>query len=462
MRTFETRPWRHLRAALMCTAMAAGLGLGATYAQTEATQQAQSVIVPELPMVEGPIEGPGEMHPSVRGPATHPFLDEMPPETMPEHFGYVTQEYFVSGEAGGAPYKTRIVIRRPADVAEFSGMVMVEVMHPSSSALIWQAARVGMMKNGHVAVEIDDQPGRIETLKGFNAERYADLSVGEGAANKDVIAQVARLIKEQFPAGEEWSQAIKAVVLAGTSATSATALDYMSTHHASHRLEDGSPLFDGFLPAATGNEIPVYDIPTIHNPTQIEVFRGSAEGSTPAYRREDSDEEGNQFRLYEYAGMPHLETREAPAFDAATCDESTVSQFMYNAATFQVLEHLFNWVAYDIVPPRAEHIEVDNDESGDGSQLALDEFGNAQGGIRSPQLDVPTATFIVPNSGENRLCELSGYDIAFSSEQLSELYEGQEDYATQLQTRAYELMREGWFPVEYWYEIEDEIARFGD
>lgn len=454
----ETRPaLKRLRSVLLCGVV--GMGLAFAAAMPAA---AQDVTVPALPAVEGPIEGPGEMHPSVRGPSTHPFLEPMAAETMPDHFGYVTEEYFISGDAGGSPYQTRIVIRRPADIGGFSGMVMVEVMHPSSSALIWQAARVGMMKKGHVAVEIDDQQGRIDTLKAFNVERYADLSVGEGAANKDVIAQVARLVKEQFPAGAEWSDAIEAVVLAGTSATAATALDYMSTHHAGQRMEDGTPLFDGFLPAATGNEVPVYDIPTIHNPTQTEVFRGAAEGGMPAYRREDSDEPGSQFRQYEYAGMPHLETREAPAFDAATCANGDVSQFMYNAMTFQVLDHLFNWAAYDIAPPRADRIAVDNDEADDGSQLALDAFGNATGGIRSPQLDVATTTFIVPNTGENRLCELSGYDVALSDEQLAGLYESPEDYATQLQSRAYELMREGWFPVEYWHEIEDEIARFED
>lgn len=450
----QTRALAQLRNGLLCGAMGAGLALAGAVPAV-----AQDVTVPELPTVEGPIEGPGEMHPSVRGPSTHPFLDEMPADTMPDHFGYVTEEYFVSGEAGGSPYETRIVIRRPADIADFSGMVLVEVMHPSSSALMWQAARVGLMKRGHVAVEIDDQQGRIDTLQAYNGERYADLSVGEGG-NNDVIAQVGRLVREQFPAGGEWSDTIEAIILAGTSATAATALNYMESHHESHRLEDGSPIFDGLLPAATANAFPLYDIPTIHNPTQTEAFRGSAEGEAPAYWREDSDDEATPFRLYEYAGMPHLETREAPAFDAATCEEQVVSAFMYNAVTFQVIQHLFDWVAYGITPPHADRIGVDNDESGDGSQLALDAYGNATGGIRSPQLEVPTRTFVVPNSGEGMLCALSGYDVPFTGDQLAELYESPEDYAAQLQASAYSLIRQGWFPIEYWHEIEDEIDRF--
>jgi len=49
------------------------------------------------------------------------------------HFNYVTKEYFVSGTANGQPYKTRIVIRKPADNAKFSGLVLAESMHPGGN-----------------------------------------------------------------------------------------------------------------------------------------------------------------------------------------------------------------------------------------------------------------------------------------------------------------------------------------
>src|SRR4029453_356649 len=58
-------------------------------------------------------------------------LMEFKPTDDLAHFNYVTKEYFVSGTANGQPYKTRIVIRKPADNSTFSGLVLAESMHPS-------------------------------------------------------------------------------------------------------------------------------------------------------------------------------------------------------------------------------------------------------------------------------------------------------------------------------------------
>ena len=48
--------------------------------------------VPDIPTVEGPITGPGEMQPGIR---------PGPDGTDLEDFGYVMEEYFVSGVAAG-------------------------------------------------------------------------------------------------------------------------------------------------------------------------------------------------------------------------------------------------------------------------------------------------------------------------------------------------------------------------
>jgi hypothetical protein len=348
-----------------------------------------------LPQLERLVTGPGIQHPSVRDPLTHRFADALPAGTRAEDFGYVEEEYFVSGATtAGEPYRTRVVVRRPRDISEFSGMVMAEVMHPSSSALIWQASRIGMMKNGHVAIEIADHPGRIETLKEFNSARYSDLHVPDGIA-----------------------------------------------------------IFDGFYLTAIGSEIPTYDIPTIHLATETETVAGTDAGNRPAFWRENSDAPDSPFRMYEVAGMPHLETRESPAMDPATCADSPLSSFMYNALTYMGLAHVFNWAAYGVVPPSGDRIAISD------SGIARDRHGNALGGVRSPQMDVPTFHSAVPNSGESFLCGLSGSDRPFDRDSLMTLYDSRDGYAQALRRRSYELMRQGWFPQEYWHEIEAEIER---
>ena len=62
--------------------------------------------------------------------------------------GYIEDEYFMSGTANiytekdknhqvepifeGAPYTTRLLVRRPADPAKFSGNVVIEILNASA------------------------------------------------------------------------------------------------------------------------------------------------------------------------------------------------------------------------------------------------------------------------------------------------------------------------------------------
>ena len=76
-------------------------------------------------------------------------------------------------------------------------------------------------------------------------------------------------------------------------------------------------------------------------------------------------------------------------------------------------------------------ILVDRNAANDGSLMALDEWGNARGGIRSPYVDVPARKYGVRNEGavppipnahpfvavrgeaaQNQLCGLAGYEAA--------------------------------------------------
>jgi len=87
--------------------------------------------------------------PEVTGPGKFfETLMELKPGDDLAHFGYVTKEYFVSGTANGEPYKTRIVIRRPADNSRFSGLVLAESMHPSGNPWMFHFTHTYSMTEG--------------------------------------------------------------------------------------------------------------------------------------------------------------------------------------------------------------------------------------------------------------------------------------------------------------------------
>src|SRR3990170_6432647 len=112
--------------------------------------------------------------------------------------------------------------------------------------------------------------------------------------------------------------------------------------------------------------------------------------------------------------MPHNNSRDSPGFRNDPCT-LPVTDFPAGAFTALALHHLIQWVEKGTSPPRASYIEVDRNSEGDGSPLALDEYGNAKGGIRNVWVDVPVAGYGVFAKGKtpetNRLCMLGGTKV---------------------------------------------------
>ncbi|MEP7304385.1 MAG: alpha/beta hydrolase domain-containing protein, partial [Acidobacteriota bacterium] len=109
-------------------------------------QRGQQAQAPDPPPVVSPIS---TISPEVTGPGKfYETLMELKPGDDLAHFRYVTKEYFVSGKANGLPYKTRIVIRKPADDSRFSGFVLAESMHPSGNPWMFHFTHTYSMTEG--------------------------------------------------------------------------------------------------------------------------------------------------------------------------------------------------------------------------------------------------------------------------------------------------------------------------
>ena len=400
-----------------------------------------SAATPPVPTISGPIAAPGMMYPN-------PPISVVPGAVQVEDFPYVTEEFFVSGTIGDAPYATRIVVRRPRTPGVFSGTVVAEALHAGGRSLIFEWSRQSILTRNHMFVEIVHSAGNINLLKTFNAERYASLSIAMGQTN-EVIAQIGRLIKSKTGPFAQYD--VRRTTLMGTSASSGTVRGYLAAH-ASMRMPDDKPIFDGFLLTSTnGNTpLPVVDVPMIQMPTQTEVVTWAEQGI--AYRRPDSDDAGNRFRLYEVAAMPHNNSRDSPGFRNDPCT-LPVTDFPAGAFTALALHHLIEWIASGTTPPKAPPIAVDRDPTADGSHLALDEFGNAKGGIRNVWVEVPIATYGVFGKGkaaaQDRLCQLAGTKVPLAADVLRKLYRSKDDYVARVEQRLKQLIAEGWFLPEY-------------
>jgi hypothetical protein len=397
-----------------------------------------------MPTVSGPVSSPGMMYPN-------PPVSVVPTAVKVEDFQYITEEYFLSGTAAGAPYTTRIIIRRPQNPTGFSGTIVAEAQHAGGRSLIFEWSRVSILTRNHIFAEIVHSPNNIQQLKTFNAERYASLNIAMGQTN-EIIAQFGRWLKAGTGPLAEYN--VRRVTLMGTSASSQTVRNYLPVH-ADMRMPNGTPIFDGYLLTSTlGNTpLPIVDVPIVQMPTQTEVAMYAAQGN--GYRRADSDAPGNRFRLFEVAGMPHNNSRENPGFLNDPCT-LPVTDFPAGAFTALGLNYLIAWIADGKAPPHAPPITV---ESG---AIAVDEYGNAKGGVRNVFVDVPIATNGVLGKGktpaQDRLCQLGGTKVMLTEATLKKLYKNGADYQDRVNKRLDALVKEGWFLPEYVDDVRKDAA----
>jgi hypothetical protein len=390
-------------------------------------------------------------------------------------FNYEAREYFVSGTTStGAPYKTRIVIRKPKDNAKFNHLILAESMHPSGNPWVFHFTQIYAMTTGVIGLEIlTTTPAGLAAA---NQARYKDLVVPNGATN-DILAQVGALIKSDHKDNPLFGLALRKMILAGSSASAAVVQNYSSNAHMAQRLADMKPIYDGFLPTSANGQVAAIDVPTILVPTMREAFAGNG----------TAQPDNEQLRVYEFAGMAHIDSRVAGAYYPDPC-KAPISRYPLGAEMAVALDKLFTWVDKGVAPPHADRFYVDfnpdNKSTLDrekGTMFALDEFGNVKGGIRNTYVDVPVKSYHVPDEAatpriptphrtiaanraagqdpEVLLCSLANFEVPLSKEQLKKLYKNSQDYAKKVAQRYDEFVKQGWALPMYKEMVVSEASR---
>ena len=112
--------------------------------------------------------------------------------------GWVEEEFFIEGTANryntpplatativdsSHPYKTRIVVRRPATAARFNGTVIVEWNNVTAGRdldIDWFQTNEHLLRSGYAWVGVTPQVVGVEALKVWSAKRYGTLDVTHG------------------------------------------------------------------------------------------------------------------------------------------------------------------------------------------------------------------------------------------------------------------------------------------
>jgi hypothetical protein len=183
----------------------------------------------------------------------------------------------------------------------------------------------------------------------------------------------------------------------------------------------------------------------------VSLFRDHFQADILKNQIINSDLADNKVRHYDIAGTPHTdiccpllpsseELKKMRCFIPESADSEAVDLNDIPTEFYIVglLEKLHLWAARGIVPPAVEPFK----HTADGSELLRDEHGNVLGGLRSPFLDVPIASYTgnTPRDSEG----ISGTITYFSVKKMKRLYGSFDAYLEKFTRYAYGQIEEGW------------------
>ena len=212
------------------------------------------------------------------------------------------------------------------------------------------------------------------------------------------------------------------------------------------------------------------DARRLMTPPGVPVFELMSEAEALANltsRRPDSDTAGDQFRLYEVPGRGHLTPRMSefqalsrvpmsllginppglPGFNDFPV--SPTNSWPTHVLTGQALENLHRWRTEGTPPPRCTPIEV---QAAKPATTAVDELGNALGGLRHVFVEVPIASYVSSTGAGNPLARgplTPWYGSSLGVDELAARYGSFEGYLREFTTSIEVMVRESWLnPVD--------------
>jgi hypothetical protein len=385
--------------------------------------------------------------------------------------GYVEEEFLLEGDAtsyrptgefgydgrwpaepeGSAPFRTRVLIQRPADPARFNGTVIVGWNNVTAGYELLAELPIIFEEGFAYACASVQQVGvngvaaLPQGLKTWDPERYGSLEHPGDRFSYGIFTQAAlafgpdRTIELVDPMG---GLSVERVVALGASQSAARLATYINA------VQPVTGTFDGFLvlihfgsgasidddvvfDATSARPAPVFRTRTkFRDDLEVPIMLVNSETEAPAYfaaRQADTD----RFRFWEVAGASHVS---APQLGRRTAraerdgligraNPNPPSHISYVPAASAALGHLQRWMTGGPPPPTQSLIEM----SGDPTEIQRDEHANALGGVRMPGVEVPVAhnTGVSPVEG---LGGLGGGNEPFAKEKLIALYGDHDRY----------------------------------
>ena len=371
--------------------------------------------------------------------------------------------------ASTAPYTTRIVVVKPTDRRKFNGTVVVEWLNVSGGADAgpdWNAAHREIIRGGYAYVGVSAQKVGVEggpslmgmgtPLKKANPERYGRLSHPGDAFAYDIFSQAGRLLRADT--SRIWgSLAPRRVIAVGESQSAAFLTTYVNA------VDPLAKVYDGFLiHSRFGNSASLENATMAGAPGQPRVVRlrtdlrapvitvitetDLLDGGIPGFhgaRQPDNE----RLRVWEVPGTSHADSYtftvgftdsgSVPLEKLAAGYEPTTKVLggdlakpinnapQHHYVVEAALWSLDRWIRAGQAPPKAVPMKLgDGNKPGAPPGLVLDPNGLAEGGVRTPWVDVPTARLSGIGNAGGQVAFMVGVCEPFDGATLDRLYPG--------------------------------------
>lgn len=440
----------------------------------------------------------------------------MTPLTIPlASLGYEQQEYFFSGTANAytnlqplttdgqwsvvksgetADYKSRMVVFRPIDPADFNGTVVIEWMNVSSgldTPSEWIMTHTELIRQGYAFVGVSAQYAGIEggdiplespvpfclALKCFAPLRYASLSHPGDSFSYDIFQQAAQAVRYPQDINPLGSLQPVRMIATGQSQSAHRLITFINAFGPTTNLFDGYFVHSRIGPVADlggSASAPLAEAPQalILPPTEVKMRTDlrakimnlqTETDQLPLGALSSRQADSKRFRLWEVAGTAHADLYVSgfgladPGNDVTaaeveftdvmnpllgSCPDNVSSAPQHHFVTKAAFRALHEWIVNKVSPPKFPRLSVN--AAGDGFEL--DAAGNALGGVRSPYVDAPIASMSGLNSAAfsgNGLCFLFGTTNPLPETVIDSLYSNQADYIAAVTSATYEAVAKG-------------------
>jgi len=381
--------------------------------------------------------------------------------------GYEQSEFFISGTATSyqstgaltqegnwtvapstkADFKTRAIVRRPIDPAKFNGNVVVEWLNVSGgldAGPDWTYAHVELIREGYAWVGLSAQVVGIDggpslglaagmTLKAADPGRYASLVHPGDQYSYDMYTQTGAAVwfaNDVLLGGLQPER----VIAIGESQSAFRLTTYVNAFAPNNEIWDGylihsrgtsgAPLNDGVTMPTDQRIRTDLNVPVLQFQSETDMLgRGL---NFVGARQPDSD----MVHTWEVAGTAHADAYNLGIGDTDNGDGAgdvalfqamlTPPSSLYagliscpipiNAGPHtyvlrSAINSLDNWIRTGQAPESKPLLTIAD------RKFVLDSKGNVEGGIRTPQVDVPVATLSGLGQTSSVLCSLFGTTV---------------------------------------------------